>query len=141
MKLTRKQIVDVHNALSKFEGKAMSLRCGFALNKAKQAIAGEITALVEAQGKLRLTPELEEYNKAISELDRSDVEKYNEEAKAIYEQHKEAVEEFRKKDAEFGELLKEEVEVDIKPIPSSILPDDVLTLAEIEAIMPVLTED
>ena len=95
MKLTRKQIVDVHNALSKFEGKAMSLRCGFALNKAKQAIAGEITALVEAQGKLRLTPELEEYNKAISELDRSDVEKYNEEAKAIYEQHKDAVEEFR----------------------------------------------
>lgn len=141
MKLTRRQIVDIHNAISKFDGKAMSLRCGFALNKMKQAISGEIAALVEAQAKLQLTPELEEYNKAIAALDRSDVEKYNKEAKVIYDAHKKAVEDFRKKDAEFGELLNEEVEVEITPIATSMLPDDVLTLAEIESIMPVLTED
>lgn len=139
MKLDRRTIIEIHNIIEGLSEKVVSPKLAFQLIKAKQAIANEINALAEAQKKLAITPEIEAYNAEQKALDTSDPE-YAEKSKAIYEAHKELVDGFRKLDAEFGEMLKGEVDVEFDKIDISLLPEDVLTVKEIETLMPLFKD-
>ena len=139
MKITHRKIVEVHNVLEGLGKKIFAPKLAFQVIRAKQALAPEIEAIVEAQKLLALTPEIEAYNAEQKALDQNDPE-FREKSMAIYEKNKDLVDGYRQKEAEFNKMLDEEIELEIPGIELNLLPEDALTVSDIETLMSILVD-
>lgn len=139
MKTTRRNLVEIHNIIERISSKIVSPKLAFRFIKIKQAVKPEIEAIAEAQRPLAFTPEIEAYNAEQKALSQEDPE-YRAKSLAIYEAHKELVEGYREKEREFSAMLAEEIEIDAPTIDPDSLPEDLLTIAEIETLSPLMEE-
>lgn len=138
MKFTRRKIIDIYNLVESVADKVVSPKLAFKFIKLKQACKPEIDAIVEAQKTVAITPEIEAYNKKQMELDKTAPD-YAEKSMALYEENKELVEDFRKKDQEFGEMLNEEVEIEVPEIDLDSLPEGVFKVKELELLSEIIS--
>ncbi len=139
MKTTRRNIAAIHNILEKLSSKIVAPKTAFRLIKIKQAIRSEVEAIAEVQGTLAITPEIEAYNAKQREIPKDDPE-YQKKSMAVYEENKELVDGYRAKEKEFNAMLDEEVEIEIPTIDVESLPEDLLTVSEIETLSSLFEE-
>lgn len=137
MKFTRRKIIDIYNLVESVADKVVSPKLAFKFIKLKQACKPEIDAIVEAQKTVAITPEIEAYNKKQMELDKTAPD-YTEKSMTLYEENKELVEDFRKKDQEFGEMLNEEVEIEVPEIDLDSLPEGVFKVKDLELLSEII---
>ena len=137
MKLTRRKIVDIYNLVESVADKVVSPKLAFKFIKLKQACKPEIDAIVEAQKTVMITPEIEEYNRKQAELDKNDPE-YAKKSLEIYQENKDLVDDFKKKDLEFGEMLEEEVEIEVPEIDLDTLPEGVFKVKDLELLAEIV---
>ena len=140
MKTTRRNIAAIHNILEKLSSKIVAPKTAFRLIKIKQAIRYEVEAIAEVQGTLAITPAIEVYNAKQREIPKDDPD-YQKKSMAIYEENKELVDGYRAKEKEFNAMLDEEIEIEIPTIDVESLPEDVLTVSEIETLSSLFEEE
>ena len=140
IELTRKQIAEAFRVFGKVGDKVVSPKLAFFFIRNKSILKDEVEAIAKAQQSLALTPEIEEYNRKQQALDPKS-ETFKADSDKIYADNKELVDGYRKRDAEFTEMLGEKVSVNVVPVKVSELPEDLLTVSDLEAIADFVEEE
>ncbi len=165
MKTTRENLLQVSMILETLMQKEMKAKGAYGIAKNKKVVEEEVEVLREAQAKIQPMEEYLEFEKQRIDVckDFSDKDE-NGEAKTISgpgggqfmipdekkpdfeakveelkEEFKEAIEDKDKKEAEWNELLSEEIELDVHVIKIDFLPDNI-TPAQIDILGEIVSE-
>lgn len=143
VKMTRNQLMTAYNIFGKVRDKVMTPKVSYFFLRNSQILQPEIEAIQKASEVLRITPEIEEYNKKQQDLAKelgTDNPEYGEKSMALYNENISLIEDYRKKEAEFNALMEEEVTVNIAQISFNEIPEGVFTTNDIQSILCFLKE-
>lgn len=143
VKMTRNQLYAIYNILGKARDKVMSPKVSYFFLRNSQILHPEIEAIQKASEVLRITPEIEEYNKKQQDLLKelgADNPEYREKSMALYNENLSLIEDYRKKEAEFNSLMEDEVTVNIAQISFKEIPEGIFTTDDIQNLLNFLKE-
>lgn len=141
--ITRSNLVSVYNTMMSVKDKVVTPKLAYFFFRNTEILQKEIDAIQKAQSVLQLTPEIEEYNKKqqqlITELGENNPE-YKDRSQKLYNENIDMINDYRKKEAEFGAFMNEEVEIAPAQISVDELPADLLTISEFSNIVGFFKE-
>jgi pyruvate-formate lyase len=155
IKKTREEFLNLYQTLSQL-GNLKGVKFAYIIAKNKEVIKPELVAIQEA-GKMK--DNYKEYDKERVELNEKyalkekdgkpvikdenyqikDKETFEKALKELQEKHKEAIDEREAQIKEVNDLVKEEIEMDLKTLPLAIVPEDI-TVRQMESLSIIITE-
>jgi len=155
IKKTREEFLNLYQVLSQL-GNLKGVKFAYTIAKNKEAIKPELVAIQEAGQTKDNYKEFEKERVGLNEkyalkdekgqpvikgdnYQIEDKETYDKAYNELIEKHKEAIDERDAQIKEVNELVKEEIEMDLKTLPLSLVPEDI-TVKQMESLSIIITE-
>jgi hypothetical protein len=136
-KLTKKEVLDLNNALHRI-GDLDGVQFAYAVSKNIVKLKTEIIALQTA---FAPKPEFMVFENARLDLEaKKDKKTFEKKMEALKKKHKKVISEREKQVKEFELLLEEEIEIDLRKVLLSNIPEKITT-TQMSGILPIVTED
>ena len=142
IELTRRQLVDLYNLMIKTKDKIVTPKVAYFFIRNIDILQPEINAIQKAADTVKLTPELEEYNKKQQELhdELGDTSEYLEKSQNLFKENMEIINAYRVKEKEFNLFIEEKVEINLAQISFDDIPENIFTVDDFTTIVPLLKE-